>query len=312
MKCLAVLLLALASPAFADGLIDNIEGFTHDPDGREIRFSGLLIGKNGRVAKLLQQDDKPPKSLDFRLDARGRTLVPGKVQCCLHLMDAALAAYDRDPSLIGRPLQPRERDAAFYRYQATLLAQGITSITDIATTIVDWSVYRRAGDAGRLRVRLLGYAAGVDAMMTVAGNQPTPWLYDGRLRMAGLALPDQPPLDDARIRNQISRGAMDGFQVLVEPVDALSTEHALAAIEEVAETYKGDRRWRLHAAYADSARLARSGTLALPLADPARAAFAEREIGTLIPGARADFRIEEADGSLREVWMDGARVWLAD
>lgn len=305
------LALLLTGPARADGLIDNVRGTTPDGKGGSISFSALLIGKDGRVAQLLAKDDKPPKHLDFRLDARGRTLVPGRIEPGVHLMDAALAAYPRDPSLAGKPWQPRERDTALYRYQQALLAQGVTSVTDVATTITDWSVYRRAGDAGRLRVRILSYAAGVETMMTVAGSQPTPWLYAGRLRMAGLAVADPEPRDDARVRNQISRGAMDGFQVLVEPSGAGGAEHALAAIEEVALTYKGDRRWRLHAPFADDARLAAAGVLALPVTDPAKAAFAENEIGMLLPGARADFLLLDMAGTLGEVWMDGVRVWTA-
>lgn len=312
-RLLAAILLLVAIPAGAQGLIDNVNGSTPDRKGGTISFTGLLVGKDGRVAKLLQKDDKPPKTLDFRLDARGKKLVPGKIEPGMHLMDAALAAYPRDPTLAEKPWQPRERDSALHRYQATLLSQGVTSVVDLNSSIIDWSVYRRAGDAGRLRVRILAYAAGIDPMLTVAGSAPTRWLYEGRLRMAGVSLVDQAPFDDARIRNQISRGAMDGFQVAVEPVGgADATDHALAAIEEVAQTYKGDRRWRLGAIYPDAARLAATGTIALPVPDPAYAAFAEQDIGSLLPGARADFLLMDMADQLREVWMDGARVWTAD
>lgn len=308
---LPALLLVLATPASGSGLIDNVQGETPDGKGGVIRFTALLVGKDGRVAQLLSGDDNPPKTLDFRLDARGKALVPGRIEPGLRLMDAALAAYPRDPALAGKPWQPRERDSALYRYSETLLARGITSVTDIATTITDWSVYRRAGDAGRLRVRVLSYAAGVETMMTVAGAQPTPWLYGGRLRMGGLAVADPEPHDDARVRNQISRGAMDGFQILVDPSGPGGAEHALAAIEEVALTYAGDRRWRLHAPFADESRLALSGVIALPVTDPARAAFAETEIGALLPGMRADFLLLDATGAPNEVWMDGGRIWVA-
>ena len=47
---------------------------------------------------------------------------------------------------------------------------------------------RRAGDAGRLNVRIISYASGIDNLLAVAGTGPTPWLYDGRLRMVGVKL----------------------------------------------------------------------------------------------------------------------------
>lgn len=332
---------AISSPALADGLVDNANGYTLDAKGKLVRFTGLLIGKNGSVTKLLDKNDKRPKTLEFSLDAQGRTLIPGLIEPGMRLMETALAQMPREANMQGRPLQPRERDAAFARIQPALLARGITSVTDLATTTTDWNVYRRSGDAGTLRVRILSYAADLDTMMTVAGNRPTQWLYDGRLRLAGLSVVNGAPLDDARVRNLISRGAMDGFQVAVIPTEAPAIDHSLAAIEEVAETYRGDRRWRLqiNAASAPPAeRLAHSGTLALNPPDDnlanlasylaprtreaARAAFAEDMIGTLMPGVKADFLLFDRDvitlppseagqGRLLETWVGGVRAWVA-
>jgi predicted amidohydrolase YtcJ len=336
---IAVLLAVVATPAFADGLIDNANGYTLDKDGKLVRFTGLLIGKDGRVTKLLDSKDKPPKTLDFRLDAKGRTLIPGLIDPGTHLMRSALATLKRDPKLEGRPWQPRERDEALFLIQPRYLERGITSVTDLATSTTDWNTYRRAGDAGRLTVRVLSYAADIDTMMSVAGNQPSPWLYNDRLRMAGLTVTDQAPFDDARVRNLMSRGAMDGFQIAAEPISDAALEHSLAAIEEVAETYKGDRRWRLQtgapiAPMAD--RLAKTGITAVPPADEmlanlatylpartrdaARNAFAEDRIGTLTPGANADFLLFDRDpialppaeatqARLLETWIGGVRAW---
>ena len=58
----------------------------------------------------------------------------------------------------------------------------------MGTSAEDWAVMRRAGDAGRLRVRIISYASGIDNLLAVAGTRPTPWLYDGRLRMVGVKL----------------------------------------------------------------------------------------------------------------------------
>jgi predicted amidohydrolase YtcJ len=337
----AALLLLNAAPAAADGLIDNANGYTYDLKGKLIRFTGLLIDKDGKVAKLLDRKDKPPKTLDFRLDAKGQTLIPGLIDGGQHLMQAALAAQPRDPSLQGRPIQPYERDLAFANIQPTFLARGITSITDLATSSVDWNVYRRAGDAGRLRVRLLSYADSVETMMSVAGSQPTGWLYGGKLRMAGLTVTDSAPFDDARVRNLMSRGAMDGFQIATEPVGDTAIEHSIAAIEEVAETYKGDRRWRLQTAMPAgqiAERLDKAGITAIPPTDEslanlatylpirtqsaARSAFAEGKIGGLLPGAYADFLLYDRDvialppaeagkARLLETWIGGVRAWRA-
>ena len=37
-------------------------------------------------------------------------------------------------------------------------------------------------------MRILSYASGIDNLLAVAGTRPTPWLYDGRLRMVGVKL----------------------------------------------------------------------------------------------------------------------------
>ena len=57
---------ALTTPAYADGLIENVNGITLDEDGKVIRFTGLLIDKDGNVSKLLTRKDKPPRQLDFK------------------------------------------------------------------------------------------------------------------------------------------------------------------------------------------------------------------------------------------------------
>ena len=337
---LAALFLA-TSPALADGLVDNANGYTLDAKGKMIRFTGLLIAKDGTVSKLLEKDDKRPKQPDFRLDAKGRTLIPGLIDPGTHLMQTALGGLVRDANMMGRPIQPRERDAAFALIQPKYLERGITTVTDLATGTADWNVYRRSGDAGNLRIRILSYAADIDTMMTVAGNRPTPWLYEGHLRLAGLTVTDQEPFDDARVRNMMSRGAMDGFQIAAEPIGDTALEHSLAAIEEVALTYKGDRRWRIHSRASEAPlaeRLARTGTLAIPPADEtlanlatylpartrdaARAAFAEDRLGTLAPGTYADFLLFDRDvialppaeagqARLLETWIGGSRVWTA-
>jgi predicted amidohydrolase YtcJ len=179
------------------------------------------------------------------------------------------------------PLLPRDREAALAKAQEILLGFGITATCDMATSEDDWMVMRRAGDAGRLRVRIIAYANGVPTLLSIAGTGPTPWLYDGKLRMVGLKLFADGALgsrgawlkapysdasgqrglqflDDTKMKNLMSRAAMDGFQIAVHAIGDAANAQVLGAYEELAQTYKGDRRWRIeHAQIVDPADLPR-------------------------------------------------------
>ncbi len=52
-------------------------------------------------------------------------------------------------------------------------------------------------------------------------------------------------LGDAQLRNMMSRAAMDSFQVAVEADGAAATTQVIGAIDELAQTYQGERRWRI-------------------------------------------------------------------
>ena len=58
----------------------------------------------------------------------------------------------------------------------------------MGTSMDDWLAMRRSGDRGALRVRIMSYGLGVDTAVRIGGNGPTPWLYNDRLRMAGVKL----------------------------------------------------------------------------------------------------------------------------
>ena len=184
------------------------------------------------------------------------------------------------------PPRPEDRDLALAKAQDILLSVGVTAIADMGTSIEDWQSYRRAGDTGRLRIRIMGYAGGTQAMALIGGPGPTPWLYDDKLRLNGVKLyadgalgsrgaslkapyADAPGTKglritgDTQLRNMMSRAAIDKFQVAVHAIGDEANAAALAAIEDMAATYGGDRRWRIeHAqviAPADMARLGRNG-----------------------------------------------------
>jgi hypothetical protein len=389
---------ALTAPAAADTLVDNVNGYTLRSDGRLQRFNGLVIDDHGRVKQTLTGRERRPERPRFRLDGRGRTLIPGLVDAHGHVMGLGMqalrldlsdtrtlaeaqqriAAYaaanpsprwivgrgwnqerwglgrfptaaDLDSVVPGRPVYleridghagwansvamreagvtaqteapaggrieragrqpsgifvdaamdlveravppplPSMRDLALARAQEILLSNGLTSVADMGTSAEDWAVMRRAGDLGRLNVRILSYASGIDALLTVAGTGRTPWLYGHRLRMVGVKLyldgalgsrgawlkqpyrdaagqRGLPLVTDTVLKNLMSRAAMDNFQVAVHAIGDAANALLLEAIEELSETYKGDRRWRIeHAQVVDPAdlpRFARNGIIA--------------------------------------------------
>jgi predicted amidohydrolase YtcJ len=391
-------LLLAASPAYAkktvvvpeiplaeQGLVDNVNGYTLDERGALVRFTGLLVDRNGKVARLLKTGEARPQRPDFKLDGQGRTLLPGLIDAHGHVQglgeyalsldltgtkslaeaQAKLAAYapahtgsawirgggwnqetwklgrfptaaDLDAIVRDRPILleridghavlangaamaaagitaktkdpaggrierdakgnptglfvdaaralveqaapprlPRERDQAFAAAQDILLSDGITATCDMGTSVEDWEAMRRSGDAGRLRLRVVSYAFGLEPLLAIAGTGPTPWLYNGKLRMVGVKFfadgalgsrgaalkqpyadaPGQKGMlfnDDAKLKNLMSRAAMDDFQIAVHAIGDAANAEVLDAINELSETYKGDRRWRIeHAQIVD-------------------------------------------------------------
>jgi predicted amidohydrolase YtcJ len=179
--------------------------------------------------------------------------------------------------------RPEDYDLALGKAQEILLAKGVTAAADMGTTIQAWQSMRRAGDAGWLRVRIMAYAMGTDNMELIAGPGPTPWLYGDKLHMGGVKLYmdgalgsrgawlKAPYSDDPRnsglplmtgtqLRNFMSRAALDKFQIAVHAIGDAANAEVLSAVEEMSDTYKGDRRWRIeHAQIVDPADIARFG-----------------------------------------------------
>ncbi len=414
---LAIAALALATPAHADTLVDNVNGITLDKDGRLVRFTGLLIGSDGKVKQLLDRRDKRPERPDFKEDGKGKTLIPGLIDAHGHVMglgfslmlldlsdtnslaeaQAAIARYAAEnpemPWIIGRgwnqekwglgrfptaadldavvpdravwlervdghagwantaamtaakvtaatkapeggriemaggkpsgvfvdaamglidgakpkPLA-RDLDRALLLAQQKLIEQGITTIADMGTSIAEWQAYRRAGDKKQLAMRILSYGGDIDNMALIAGGEPTPWLYDDRLRMVGVKLyldgalgsrgawlkapyddaPGQkglPLLTPAQLRNKMVRASMDKFQVAIHAIGDAANAEALSAIEDLSRDLPGERRWRIeHAQVVDPADIARFGQLKViasmqPIHQPSDRLMAEARLG---------------------------------
>jgi len=285
----AAVALLIAFPAHADVLIDNVNGITLDAEGRVENFAGVLVGDDGRIEQVLQRRDKRPGNVDFKLDGKGRVLMPGIVDSHVQVMNLGLALLSGESGVEEKPgSRPRakDRDLAFAKAQRLLLSRGITTVADMGTTIEDWQTFRRAGDLDALHIRIVGYANTTENMALIGGPGPTPWLYGDRLRLNGLYLRldgdlassgallkapyGQPPggngerrMSEIQLRNLMSRGAIDNFQVAVHAHGDQAVTEALDAVDELAETYQGDRRWRIESAELvdpnDAARFASHG-----------------------------------------------------
>lgn len=315
-RILAVALITLPGIAEADVLIDNVDGFTLDAEGKVERFTGVLVGDDGRVEQVFKRSQKRPKLVDYAVDGKGRVLMPGLVDSHVRLMPfglARIAPTEREPG--GQP-RPEDRDAALGKAQEALLSRGITTVADMGTTIEDWQTYRRAGDTGKLYIRIVAYAANTEAMILIGGPGPSPWLYDDRLRLNGVAIAldgtlasrkallkapyaDMPTarvtpmLNDTQLKNLLSRAAMDNFQPAIAASGDKASTDVLDAVGELAQTYKGERRWRIEGAevidQADRARLGQHGAVVVMRPRDAEAGpAAEVRLGAArAPGAYA-------------------------
>lgn len=383
-----------ALPPASGTLIDNVDGLTLDGKGGIERFDGFLIDGQGRIAQVYHRGEPRPRNVIYKVDGKGRVLVPGMIDAHAHVMDtgfakltldlsgtksldealsriaAYAAAHPESPWILGsgwnqalwgldrmptaaeldrvtggkpawltrvdghagwansaalsaagvtaatadpaggvilrtagskapagvlidaasdlvekkrpRP-RPEDRDTALAEAQLALLSSGVTAVADMGTTIEDWQSFRRTADNGLLRLRIVSYAAGIDAMSLIGGPGPTPWLYDDRLKMNGVKLyldgalgsrgawlkapyaddgkaRGLPQMSETQLGNLMSRAAIDNFQVAVHAIGDAANNTVLDAIDELVHTYKGDRRWRIeHAQVVDPADIPRFG-----------------------------------------------------
>ena len=224
--------------------------------------------------------------------------------------------------------RPEDRDAALAMAQERLIGNGVTAVADMGTTMADWHTYRRAGDRAQLRVRIMAYADSLEALEVIAGSAPTPWLYDDRLRLNGVKLyldgalgsrgailkepyedangiTGLPLMTPAQLRNRMSRAALDNFQAAIHAIGDAANAEVLDAIEELSESYEGDRRWRIeHAQIVDPTDLDRFGKNGIiasmqPLHQTSDRTMAEARLGEdRLDGAYAWRSILEAGGRL--------------
>ena len=365
---LALTAALLSSSANADMLVDHANGIQADATGRIMHFTGLLVGDDGKVLRVLHSGEARPKA-QVIVDAGGRTLLPGMIDGHGHVTDLGFAALrldltgtaslaelqqrlrvyaaahpeakwiqgfgwnqelwpekrfptaaDLDAIVPDRPVVlervdghayvvnsaatkaagvtaatpaphggeihdgvfvdaakqlidaaiPKstnaQLDEALAKSQQILLSVGVTGVGSMSTSLADWQAFRRAGDSGRLNVRLMAYIGAQQA--SEAKMRPTGWLYGDRLRAVGVKLfadgalgsrgawlkqpyadkPDSRGLQfhsDAEMLALADRAAGVGFQVATHAIGDAANAQMISVYEQLSKKYGRDRRWRI-------------------------------------------------------------------
>ena len=180
-----------------------------------------------------------------------------------------------------------EMDQALAKSQDILLGYGITAVGSMSTSVASWSAFRRAGQAGRLNVRMMTYISGTESMRAVP--HPTEWEFGDRLRAVGVKLfadgalgsrgawlkqsyADQPDSrglqfhSDAEMLSLADTAASAGFQVATHAIGDAANAQIIGVYEQLSKKYGANRRWRIeHFQIADPVdipRLAPAGIIA--------------------------------------------------
>ncbi len=180
-----------------------------------------------------------------------------------------------------------ETDQALVKAQDILLGYGVTGVGSMSTSLDAWNAMRRAGQAGRLSVRMMVYAD--ELKLLSAEPKPTPWLYGDRLQMVGIkfyadgalgsrgAWLKQPYADkpdtrglqfhsDAEMLSLADTAASHGFQIATHAIGDAANAQIIGVYEQMSKKYGRDRRWRIeHFQIVDPAdipRIAPAGIIA--------------------------------------------------
>jgi hypothetical protein len=217
-------------------------------------------------------------------------------------VDAARALIDK----AFPPPTPAELDQAMAKAQEILLGYGVTGVGAMSASLDDWNAMRRAGEAGRLQIRVMAYGEGVDLVHAL--GKPTPWMYGDRLRMGGIkfyadgalgsrgAWLKQPYADkpdtrglqfhsDAEMLSLADQAAAAGFQVATHAIGDAANAQVISVSEQLSKKYGRSRRWRIeHFQIADPAdipRLAPAGIIASmqPVHQTSDRLMAEKRLG---------------------------------
>ena len=92
---LALAALLASSSALADTLVTNANGVQIDAKGKLEHFTGILIGNDGKVKRLLHGEMLKLRDTDV-VDAGGKTVVPGLIDARGHVMSLGFTALQLD------------------------------------------------------------------------------------------------------------------------------------------------------------------------------------------------------------------------
>ena len=200
-------------------------------------------------------------------------------------VDNAMALIE---AKIPAPDQATE-DRALAAAQDAMLRVGLTGAADMGTSKADWTALRRAGEAGKLRVRVMAYAAGLEAWRGIFGGQTTTWMYGDKLRLTGTKLyadgalgsrgaflkapyHDKPDtrglslISDADLLGQADAVAKARGQLAIHAIGDAANAQVIGTFEALARRYGAGQRWRIeHLQVADPKdlpRLKRAGIIA--------------------------------------------------
>jgi predicted amidohydrolase YtcJ len=161
---------------------------------------------------------------------------------------------------------PAEYDQALAKAQDILLSYGVTGVGSMSTGLGDWNAMRRAGEAGKLQVRLMVYADELKLLPQVP--HPTGWLYGDKLRMVGIKFyadgalgsrgawlkkpyADKPETSglqfhsDAEMLKLADTAASNGFQIATHAIGDAANAQAISVYEQMSKKYGTNRRWRI-------------------------------------------------------------------
>jgi predicted amidohydrolase YtcJ len=110
---LAALAFIAAIPAHADTLIDNVNGITLNAEGKLVRFTGIVVGRDGKVIQLLDRKDKRPERVEFKEDGKGQTMLPGFIDAHGHVMGLGFQRMLLDLSDTNSLAEAQEKIRAF-------------------------------------------------------------------------------------------------------------------------------------------------------------------------------------------------------